>query len=137
MALGDALNSESWEKIRTENLVPEYLKDTELEVEPRYLRGNDQVNDSHLIEQPVPEWEGDVVDDEGDVDPLDDLSWTESPWLTALKDLHNKEELSKAENLTVDDVNKFVPKENRIAKEVNVDNILQSRLRNPKRVHFE
>ena len=54
-----------------------------------------------------------------------------------LKDLHNKKELSKAENLIVDDVNKFVPKENRNAKEVNVENILQSRLRNPKRVHFE
>ena len=41
MALRDALNSESWEKIKTGNLVPEYLKETELEVEPRFLGDSD------------------------------------------------------------------------------------------------
>jgi hypothetical protein len=71
LVLGDHLDTEKWEEIRTSGVVPQYLLDIELNAEQgRILRGN-LPNDTHLI-APLPP---PVVPDEEDDHPdeVDDL----------------------------------------------------------------
>jgi hypothetical protein len=133
--LGAPLNKESWDEILKSDKIPEYLKSTEIEVEPRQLRQNLGI-DTHLLEwgrSETNEHDDAEVGAEAELE-LDDTDLSDR-WVHHLQDLHKLKKLNNI-NLNIEDINKNL-KTQEYAKKQGIlkENVLESRLR-PRRVRF-
>ena len=72
MLLGDTFNEDKWKEIRDSGEVPNYFLDIELEGNTGVITRGRLAEDTHLLEQPVPEGEPIAVDPANEGDDLFD-----------------------------------------------------------------
>ena len=137
--VGAPLNEEKWNEILKGDVIPEYLKSTEVEVEPRQLRNNLNL-DTHLLEKDV-EWDRSETDEHDDTGigagaelELDETDLSDR-WVFHLQDLHKLKKLDNV-NLNIEDISKNLKTQEYIRKQgILKENVLEDRLR-PRRVRF-
>jgi hypothetical protein len=103
LVLGGEFDEKVWEEIKTNEAVPEYLKDIEIQHEPQIVTRQRIAEDTHALEQDGP-GQNDTVPALDDTTLINDLEETEI--LEHLKTLHEKTLLTEPD-ISVNDINRL------------------------------
>jgi hypothetical protein len=112
LILGEEFNAEIWEKIKDDQIVPEYLADIELDQEMQMITRQKSAEDTHVLEQDGPG----PTNTQGDLDDaalLADLEETEL--LDQLKTLHDENALTDP-GITIADVPRIFSRSRNVLK---------------------
>jgi hypothetical protein len=103
IALGGEFNEETWNEIRNDKRVHDYLKDTEIQQEPQIVTRQRLASDTHALEQEEPGQDNTMIAPE-DASLINDLEETEL--LEHLKTLHEKTLLTTPD-ISLSDINRI------------------------------
>jgi alpha-glucosidase (family GH31 glycosyl hydrolase) len=103
IALGSEFNETTWNEIRNDKRVHDYLKDTEIQQEPQIVTRQRLASDKHALEQEEPGQDNTMIAPE-DASLINDLEETEL--LEHLKTLHEKTLLT-APDISLSDINRI------------------------------